>query len=539
MLLTPPPPPPSVVILAGAELWQDDGTQGRAVSGQALAIKGAKIAAIGSQTALTKRFPSAQVVTLEGGTLLPGFIEGHCHVEGLGKLAANTDLRNCQNLDEALARVRAWAAANPDGWVQGRGWDQNLWPAQVFPGATDLDAATGARPAVLRRVDGHALWVNSAALKAAGITDTTPDPTGGQILRDAQGHATGILLENAMTLVEAKIPAPVAAQREAWIRQGLLALQALGFTSACDMGGDAQTLAICRKLAASNALPIRVFSYFDHEPRLMLRELKQPWATQVSFFQVQGVKFYFDGALGSRGAKMLEPYADAPTSGIWVMDPEAIGRNARIVLRAGYQPAAHAIGDAANRAALEVLTKAQRGGVALRPRVEHAQIVVPEDARAFGKAGLVASVQPMHLADDHAWTPSRLGPQRLERAFPWRDLLNGGAPLVFGSDAPIAAANPFLALAAAETRQDAAGNPPGGFLPAHRLTRAEAIRAYTRSTGLVLGHKDLGVLKVGAVADLLWVQAPLATLSPAELRQLKPGRMWVNGVPVLGSEKPR
>lgn len=539
MLLTPPPPPPPIVILAGADLWQDDGVQGHAVSEQALAIKGARIAAIGSEAALTQRFPSAEVVNLAGGTLLPGFIEGHCHVESLGKLAANVDLRSCRDLDEALSRVCAWAAAHPEGWIQGRGWDQNLWPTKAFPSATDLDGATGSRPAVLRRVDGHALWVNTAALKAAGITDTTPDPVGGQILRDAHGHATGILVDNAMTLVEARIPEPAASLRETWIRQGLLALQGLGFTSACDMGGDAQTLEIYRRLAVSKALPIRVFSYFDHDPQLMLRELRQPRAAEPSFFQVQGVKFYFDGALGSRGARMLEPYADAPTSGLWVLNPETLGKTARVVLRAGYQPAAHAIGDAANRAALEVLTKAQRGGVPLRPRVEHAQIVVPEDAQAFGKAGLVASVQPMHLADDHAWTPSRLGPQRLERAFPWRSLLNGGAPLVFGSDAPIADANPFLAMAAAETRQDAAGSPAGGFLPAHKLTRAEAIRAYTRTTGQVLGHKGLGVLKVGAVADLLWVQAPLATLSAAELRQLKPGRMWVNGVPVLGSENPR
>ncbi len=539
MLLTPPPPPPPIVILAGADLWQDDGVQGHAVSGQALAIKGARIAAIGSEAALTQRFPSAEVVNLAGGTLLPGFIEGHCHVESLGKLAANVDLRSCRDLDEALSRVCAWAAAHPEGWIQGRGWDQNLWPTKAFPSATDLDGATGSRPAVLRRVDGHALWVSTAALKAAGITDTTPDPVGGQILRDAQGHATGILVDNAMTLVEARIPEPADSLRETWIRQGLLALQGLGFTSACDMGGDAQTLEIYRRLAVAKALPIRVFSYFDHDPQLMLRELRQPRAAEPSFFQVQGVKFYFDGALGSRGARMLEPYADAPTSGLWVLNPETLGKTARVVLRAGYQPAAHAIGDAANRAALEVLTKAQRGGVPLRPRVEHAQIVVPEDAQAFGKAGLVASVQPMHQADDHAWTPSRLGPQRLERAFPWRSLLNGGAPLVFGSDAPIADANPFLAMAAAETRQDAAGSPAGGFLPAHKLTRAEAIRAYTRTTGQVLGHKGLGVLKVGAVADLLWVQAPLATLSAAELRQLKPGRMWVNGVPVLGSENPR
>jgi hypothetical protein len=306
------------------------------------------------------------------------------------------------------------------------------------------------------------------------------------------------------------------------------------------MGGDAGTLEAYRRLASSNALPIRVFSYFDQDSRLMLRELKQPRAPQLSFFQAQGVKFYFDGALGSRGARMMEPYSDSPgTSGLWVTEPEALGAAARLVVRAGYQPAAHAIGDAANHAALEIMKKARLKDGALLPRVEHAQIVSREDALAFGPAGLVASVQPMHMADDHAWTPARLGPERLGRAFPWRSFLKGGAPLVFGSDAPIADANPFLAMAAAETRQDASGDPPEGFLPEHKLTREETLRAYTRSSALVLGRKELGVLKVGAVADLLWVQAPLATLSPEQLRRLKPGRMWVNGAEIHPAEESR
>jgi hypothetical protein len=212
-----------------------------------------------------------------------------------------------------------------------------------------------------------------------------------------------------------------------------------------------------------------------------------------------------------------------------VTDPETLAKSARVVLLAGFQPAAHAIGDAANRAAVEQFAKARPKGSTLAPRVEHAQIVAPEDALAFGKAGLVASVQPMHLADDHPWTPARLGPERLNRAFPWRTFLKGGAPLVFGSDAPIATANPFLALAAAETRQDAAGDPPGGFIPDQKLTREEALRAYTLTSAQVLGRKELGNLKVGAVADLLWVEAPILALKPEELRRIKPGRMWVNG----------
>lgn len=538
MLPAVPPPPPALLLLAGADLWQDNGTQGRAVPGQALLLRGRNIAAIGPKAALQKRFPKASVVELAGGTLLPGFIEGHCHVESLGKLASQALLRDCRELPEALARVQAWTALNPTGWIQGRGWDQNLWPTQRFPSAADLDPYTGERPAALRRVDGHALWVNSAALKAAGITAATPDPEGGQILRDDQGQATGILLDNAMDLVESRMPLADSAQREAWILRGLQSLQRLGFTSACDMGGDGETLQIYRRLAQRHALPVRVFSYFDHSPKLVLQELRRPWAQALSFFQIQGVKFYFDGALGSRGARMAAPYADAPsTCGLWVTDPDALGQAARLVLRAGYQPAAHAIGDAANHAALEVLAKARPKGSALLPRVEHAQIVAKADAQAFGSAGLVASVQPMHLADDHAWTPARLGPDRLERAFPWRTFLNGGAPLVFGSDAPIAEANPFLAMAAAELRQDGHGQPSSAFLPEHRLTRAECIRAYTLASAGVLGRKELGVLKVGAVADLLWVEAPITGLKPEELRALAPGRMWVDGLEVFGTGK--
>jgi hypothetical protein len=297
------------------------------------------------------------------------------------------------------------------------------------------------------------------------------------------------------------------------------------------MGGDGGTLATYRSLAATRALPIRVFSYFDWDPTVALAELRKARPRTLSRFQVQGVKFYFDGALGSRGARMQEPYADAPgATGLWVMEPEVLGSNATVVLKAGYQVAAHAIGDGANHAAVAVLGAARRKAGGLPVRVEHAQIVTPEDAKAFGKAGLVASVQPMHMADDHPWTPARLGPGRADRAFPWRTFLAGGAPLVFGSDAPIADANPFRAIAAAETRQDDAGKPAGGFLPEHRLTREEAMRAYTSASAAALGRKDLGMLKVGAVADLLWVKVPFLSLDPAALRKVKPGRLWVDGV---------
>lgn len=524
----PPPPPPQVQILAGADLWLDSGPR----PGQALAIGRGRILGVGTPEALARSHPGARRVTLPGGTLLPGLIEGHAHVEGLGALGRQADLTGARSLAEARNRLKAWQQEHPEGWVLGRGWDQNRWKGG-FPTAADLAVATGSRPAFLERVDGHAAWVNAAALAAAGIGPGTPDPEGGRILKDAQGQPTGILVDAAMELVRSRIPAPGGAEREARVRAGLQALRSEGFTAVADMGVDAAGLATYRRLAAAGALPIRVFAYLAHDAGLMAQELKRPRPRALAFFQVQGVKFYLDGALGSRGARLLEPYADEPASrGLWATPPARVARDAALTLRAGYQPAIHAIGDAANRAALDLLAKARpQAGGTLPPRIEHAQIVTPADAARFGALGIVASAQPVHCTSDHSWTPERLGPERLGEAFPWRAFLDGGAVLAFGSDAPVEEPNPFISLAAAETRQDPEGNPPGGFLPGQRLTRGEAVRAYTAGNAAALGRRaTLGVLKKGAVADLLWVQAPLADLSPEALRLLRPGRLWVNGV---------
>ncbi len=526
-----PPPPPVVQLITGADLWSSQGPQ----RGQALAIRKGKILAVGPIETLARTHPKAQRVDLPGGTLLPGLIEGHAHVGGLGALSQKVDLVGLHSLQETLGRLRSWTTAHPEGWLLGRGWDQNRWPTKAFPRALDLDAFTGSRPAFLQRVDGHAAWVNTAALAVAGIGPDTPDPEGGRILKDAYGRPNGILLDAAVDLVAKHIPQPTDAELETQLKAGLASLRAEGFTSVADMGVEARELAAYRRMAAARTLPIRVFAYLAHDHDLMLRELKQGRPKKVAFFQVQGVKFYLDGALGSRGARLLAPYSDEPgTSGLWVTDPAKVALDASITMRAGYQPAIHAIGDAANRAALDLLVQAmKRGRGALPPRIEHAQIVTAEDAARFGKLGVVASVQPVHCTSDHSWTPARLGPERLNEAFPWRSFAEGGALLAFGSDAPVEEANPFIALAAAETRQDPEGNPPGGFLPAQRLTRLEAVRAYTGGNAAALGRaKDLGVIQKGAMADLLWVQVPLGEITPEALRKVKPGRLWVNGVEV-------
>jgi predicted amidohydrolase YtcJ len=527
---TPPPPPPAqVLILSGADLWLDDGRKAEAKAGLAVAVRKGRIVALDTAPSLAKRFPRAKQVALPGGTLLPGLIEGHVHVGEFESLFEDADLRGATSLDEVKARLEAWVARHPEGWVRGRGWDQNLWASKAFPSAADLDALTGDRPAYIDRVDGHAILANHAALKLAGITRDTPDPAGGKILRDASGEPTGILMEGAACdLVAKREPKPTARQWEARLLAGLERLRAFGFTAATDIDITAPEHAAYARLAAKGRLPVRVFTYVRTQDRGWEKLLG---TKATGWWQPMGAKFYMDGALGSRGALLLAPYADAPdSSGIEVQSPEAVGRGVELVMARGQRVAIHAIGDLGNRVALDVLDAAgTKYPKAPKPRVEHVQILADEDVGRFGRLGIFASMQPVHCTSDHAWTPARLGPAREHEAYRWRDLLNGGAVLAFGSDAPNDLPSPWEGLASAETRQDAAGDPPGGWLPDQRLTRAEALRAYTLGNAQALGRKDLGAIRPGAAADLLWVQAPILSLSPAELRALKPGRLWVGG----------
>ncbi|HET6330832.1 MAG TPA: amidohydrolase [Holophagaceae bacterium] len=531
-----PPSPPAIRLLTGSRLWVDDGRKGHLVDSEAVAIQGAKIQAVGPLARLMKRYPKAIRVELKGGSLMPGFIESHAHVGELGTMSRQADLTGIASKEEALARVETWCAANPAGWVRARGWDQNLWPTKAFPTLKELDAITGNRPAYLERVDGHAAWVNTAAMKLAGITKDTPDPAGGRYIRDADGNPTGVLVDMAKDAMAQKLPQPTLAEAEANLLAGLRKLEALGFTSADDLDAPGLDIEAYRALQAKGKLPIRVFAYVHHDDAAAVQaELAKPRARALSFFQVQGVKFYMDGALGSRGARLLASYADEPSSsGLWVMDPAMVRKDALAVMNAGYQPALHAIGDAGNRAALDLLEadlKALGRKPDAPPRIEHAQIVTDEDAARFGRLGIVASVQPMHCTDDHAWTPARLGADWVHEAYPWRRFLDSGGLVAFGSDAPIADANPFMAMPAAETRQDIHSDPPGGFNGDQCMTREETIRAYTLNGAEALGRKgQLGRIAPGEAADLVWVDADIEKTAPKQMLALKPGRMWVAGV---------
>lgn len=465
---------------------------------------------------------------LPGRLALPGLHDAHLHLIGIGALAEQIDLGGSRSAAEARERVAAYAAAHPELPVlQGRGWDQNLFPGREFPGWRDLEGVD-VRPICLRRVDGHAAWVNRAMLDLAGIDAGTPDPEGGRILRDSAGEATGLLVDNAVDLALDRLPEPTEADRERRLLSGMTACAADGLVAVHDMGLTAADVRILGRLDAENRLPVRVFGYLEgsEEGILDLMDYRSPGDR----FEVAGVKFYADGALGSRGAALLADYSDEPGSrGLLIQPPEELAEMVGRVIAMGGAVAVHAIGDHGNRAVLEALEKAGAGSA--RNRIEHSQIVAPEDFARFAAVGAIASMQPTHCTSDMGWAPDRLGADRLAGAYAWRTMLDLGVPLAFGSDAPVEPQDPLAGIHAAITRQDRDGRPEGGWLPGQRLTEAEAVAAFTSGAAYAVGREaDLGALTPGRFFD-----ATLLDGDPrgeaAEWLRARPAGTVVGGVP--------
>lgn len=487
------------VILVNGTLVTMDPLKPRA---DALAIVDGRIEAVGSAAEIRRLAgPRTKVVDLAGGSATPGLVDGHVHVYGLGKSLEEPSLRGlgsaveCARVVEEAARRRG-----PSEWITGRGWDQNLWPGQAFPDHTALDAV--AQPVALRRIDGHALWANGAAMRAAGVTRDTRSPEGGSIVRDARGEPTGIFIDHAMTLVEARIPPAEPAVVRRRILLAARAAAAAGLTAVHDMGVDEAMLAAYRGLAAEGALPIRVRAMLDG-PAGMASHRPDRDDDGTAMFVLAGVKLYADGALGSRGAAMLEPYDDDPENrGLILTSREEVERVARAAAAGGWQVAVHAIGDRANREVLDAYGAAGIGRE-LRFRIEHAQIVAPEDIPRFGAMGVVASMQATHATSDMPWAEARLGRRRLAGAYAWRSMLVAGAPLVGGSDFPIEDVSPLLGLWAATTRQDANGRPEGGWFPEQKLTLHEALHSVTVAAAwAAFAEHQRGQLAPGFVADV-------------------------------------
>ena len=476
----------------------------------------------------------AQKIDGGGRTLLPGLIDAHGHVLGLGQERLQADLRGSDSLAEALRRVQQFAAANPSNrWIVGRGWNQVLWAGQSFPRAADLDAAVSDRPTVLSRIDGHAIWVNSAALRLAGVTAATQDPPGGQIIRDATGAPTGVFVDTAAALIEKHVPTPSDAELKRALATALRELAALGMTGVHDAGIEPQHYRLYAELGAERALAIRVYAMLADSPAS--RDVIAAGPKAATFddrLQMRAVKAWVDGALGSRGAAMLADYSDqAHHKGLTLYTPAQLDELTQLTAKHGWQLNVHAIGDAGNRAALDSFAKlsaAQR--TQLRPRIEHAQVIALEDIPRFKALGVIASVQPTHATSDMNMAEDRVGPQRIRGAYAWRKLLDAGAQLAGGSDFPVELPNPFLGLYAAVTRQDRDGRPPGGWYPQEKLSRQEALRLFTSDAAFAAGMENVvGSLRPGQWADFIVIDRDYFAVPEAEIDDIAVLATYVGG----------
>jgi predicted amidohydrolase YtcJ len=496
-------PEPHPVIPLGTRLTAYVGP--RFVTGEEFVSEAHVVVAdeFGRVRALLRDLPSPNpypTITLPGALATAGLHDAHVHVEGMGQAKENIDLTDVVKAADLKKRVADFAAAHPDvAVVKGRGWDQSRFVGGAFPTWRDIDGAT-ALPVVLRRVDGHAALINKVLLERAKITKSTPDPDGGRILRDAAGEPTGVLVDNAMDLVASFLPAPTDADRERWILAGLDAAADAGLVAVHDMGMSVASAKVALRLDAERKLPIRLFVYLDGTEDAAYGFLGTQKNSERLFFM--GVKLYADGALGSRGAALLDDYADEPGKrGLLVTPPDELERRIVQVHDRGYQAAVHAIGDRANRVVVDLLTK--HHVVDIRDRLEHAQVLSLDDIPRLYAPRITASMQPTHATSDMRWAEARLGKERLKGAYAWRRMLDAGNALAFGSDAPVEDVRPAWGLYAAVTRQDHDGNPAGGFTPDQRLTQAEALRSFARDAAWAVNlERHAGALTPGMYFDV-------------------------------------
>ena len=491
-----------------------------------------RVVATGDES-LLEHHVDASKIDGDGRVVLPGLIDAHAHVYSYGLLKNNLDLAGTPSVDAAVASIAAYATSKPHTrWILGRGWNQVLWPVKEFPNAGQIDKVVPDRPVWLRRVDGHAGWANSATLKLAGIDSGTPDPVGGKIVRDENGHATGILIDRAMDLIEKHIPQPDKSDIRTAIRSAIDALLAEGMTSVHDAGIDTTNAEVYLSMADDGELGMRIYAMTGGAGDVLDAIGEPIYAYGNDRLEIASVKLYTDGALGSRGAAMIEPYSDDPENrGLPFWTQSELDAMVRKANGMGFQVGIHAIGDLGNRMALNSFERVQGGKPSpLRNRIEHSQIVTLEDIPRFAELGVVASMQATHATSDKNMAEDRIGPDRILGGYAWRRMLDVGVVLANGSDFPVELSNPFHGLYATVTRQGRDGEPEGGWYADQALTRAEALLSFTLAAAYAARQEDrLGSLEPGKWADFIIIDRDYFTIPASEIDDIVVLETWVGG----------
>ncbi|HLW81131.1 MAG TPA: amidohydrolase [Candidatus Acidoferrales bacterium] len=513
---------PADLVLTNGDVYTVDSAHPRA---QAIAIRGEKIVAVGANDEIRPWIgPRTRVIDLHGRFAMPGFNDAHTHLASAGMKQLNVNIEGAKSLADFQQRIRgALKNYKPGEWITGSGWDHTLWPEKRFPTRWDLDAVSKDHPMMFWRVDGHVAVANSRALEIAGITKNMPDPRGGHIVRDAKtGEPDGMLEEDAaMSLVARHIPSPSHERRKRAIELALADAVSHGVTSIQDYSTWNDFL-VYRELKNEGKLPLRITEWLTFtEPLAKLEEERRGGSSTDPWLKTGSLKAFMDGSLGSRTAAMLAPYSDDPsTSGILRMDPAELNRMSIERDKAGFQLNFHAIGDRANRVALDAFAAvlAANGPRDRRDRIEHAQVVAPDDFARFAKLHVIASMQPVHLLDDQRWAGARLAPERSKGAYAWNTMRKDGVRLAFGTDYPVEGINPLRGIYSCVTRELPEGGPPGGWEPQEKLPRDVCIYDYT--VGSAYGEFDenrKGQLKRGMFADIVVYPTDITRIPPREL----------------------
>ena len=509
----------------------------------ALAVRGGRVVFVGSDAeAKALAIPSTRVIDLRGMTVVPGIVDAHAHLLGLGYMLQSANVAGSTSYQEVIDRVRAWAKdVKPGAWIVGRGWDQTRWASREFPTHEALSRAFPSNPVVLERVDGHALLANTKAMELAKITAATAEPSGGRIVKLASGSPSGVFIDNAQSLIRRAIPAATRAGKQNAILAAIDECNRWGLTGIHDPGVDVETIAIYEELAKAGNYNLRNYVMLaDPGEPTSAAALNNPYlrrgpqsALYDGHLWIRAIKLYADGALGSRGAALLAPYSDDPTnSGLLVSPPGHIRAWAEAGLRRGFQVNVHAIGDRGNRIALDAFDSALKAVPKAdhRFRIEHAQVLSPQDIPRFARLGVIPSMQATHQTSDMRWAEARVGPERIRGAYAWRSLLNTGVVIPNGTDFPVEDVNPLLTFHAAVTRQDPANSPAGGWYPEQKMTREEALQSMTIWPAYA-GFQEsiLGSLTPGKYADFVVLDRDIMRVPDAEILAARVISTWIAG----------